>query len=85
MLSHVKVLLGLIFPSPHTIYIKMEHAYCYLHKSLYFGVGSNFYTQQMGKRLMEIARKEGIQAQEVCSICSQSSVIPIIDQNFKNT
>ena len=38
----------------------------------------------MGKRLMEIARKEGVQAQEVC-LNSQSSVLPIFDQNFEKT
>lgn len=33
---------------------------------------------------MEIARKEGIQAQEVCSVCSQGSVL-IDGQNFKKS
>jgi hypothetical protein len=40
-----------------------------------FFVGSNFFIQQMGKRLMEIAKKEGIQAQEVCAVHSPEFIV----------
>jgi len=37
----------------------------------------------MGKRLMEIAKKEGIQAQEVCSVSYSELVLLNLHQNIE--